>query len=89
MKDAKKTCRLLKMRTLSHMNDLYNFQYTIMLCEICESRAMLMHEKYGCNPRWCNLASTLGSCIQRNQPSCTSNEQRNCWTFWENADSWL
>ena len=54
------------MRNLSDMNDLYNFQDTIMLCEIFKSRASLMREKYGVNLRRCNSASTLSGCIQRN-----------------------
>ena len=32
------------------MNDLYNFQHLIILCEIFENRSNLMHKKYGFNP---------------------------------------
>ena len=32
------------------MNDLYNFQDLIILCEIFKNRSNLMHKKYGFNP---------------------------------------
>lgn len=48
------------------MNNLYNFQDTIVLCEVFESGATLIQEKYGFNPRKCNSASTLSECIHRN-----------------------
>ena len=41
---------LFTMRNLSKINDLYNFQDTIILCEKMESRAALIHEKYEFNP---------------------------------------
>ena len=47
------------------MNDLYNAQGTILLCEITENRFQLMRDEYGYNPRECNSASTLSGCIER------------------------
>ena len=55
------------MRNLNDMNDLYNVQDVIFLCEIFENRFQMMHEKLGFNPRKCNSASTLSSCVQRNK----------------------
>ena len=55
----------LKMRNLSDLNDLYNFQDVALLCEILENRFQLMHDRYGFNPRKCNSASTLSGCIER------------------------
>ena len=55
----------LKMRNLSDMNDLYNAQDVILLCEIIENRIQLMQDKYGFNPRKCNSASTLSGSIER------------------------
>ena len=55
----------LKMRTLGDMNDLYNAQDVILLCEIIENRFQQMQEKFGYNPRKCNSASTLSGCVQR------------------------
>ena len=61
------------------MNDLYTVQDVILFCEIAENRFQFMHDQYGFNPRKCNSASTLSSCIER-EMSCviialrTSNE---------------
>ena len=48
----------LKMRNLSDMNDLYNFQDVALLCKIVENRCQLMQNEYEYSPRKCNLAST-------------------------------
>ena len=53
------------MRHLREMNDLYNIQDIIFLCEICENRFQFMNNRYGFNPRKCNSASTLSGCIER------------------------
>ena len=59
--------KTLKMRKLGDMNDLYNMQDVILLCEIIENRFEKMNKKFGFNPRKCNSASTLNGCVQRNQ----------------------
>lgn len=51
--------RILKMRNLGHMNDLYNTQDKFLLCEIAENRFQSMHDENGFNRRKCNSASTL------------------------------
>ena len=55
----------LKMRNLSDMNDLYNFQDVALLCEIVENGFQTMHDEPGYNPRKYNSASTLSGCIER------------------------
>ena len=55
----------LKMRNIGDMNDLYNVQDMIILCEIIENRSEQMYQKFSFNPRTCNSASTLSGCIQR------------------------
>ena len=57
----------LKMRNLGDLNDLYNMQDIILLCELIENRFQLMHEKFGFNPRKINSASALSGCVQRDQ----------------------
>ena len=57
--------KTLKMKNLGDMNDLYNAQDVILLCEIIENRFQLMHENHGFNPRRCNSASTLSGSIKR------------------------
>ena len=49
----------LKMRNLSDMNDLCNFQDSFFLSEIIKNHFETMHDMYGFNPRWYNLASSL------------------------------
>ena len=63
--NAKYLYETLKMRNLGDLNDLYNAQDVILLCEIIENRFQQMHEKYGYNPRKCNSASTFSGCVQR------------------------
>ena len=56
--------KTLKMRNLSDMNDLYNFQDVALLCELVENRFQAMQDKSGYNPRKCNSANTLSGCIE-------------------------
>ena len=65
--DMKFLYETLKMGKLGDMNDLYNMQDVILLCEIIENRFEKMNKKFGFNPRKCNNASTLSGCVQRNQ----------------------
>ena len=57
--------KTLKMRNLGDLNDLYNMQDTILLCEIIENRFQVMQEKIGFNLRKINSASTLSDYVQR------------------------
>ena len=57
--------KTLKMRNLGDLNDLYNAQDVILLCELIENRFQFMQDKYGFNPRKCNSASSLSGCIER------------------------
>ena len=65
--NSKKLYTLLRMRNLSDLNDLYNAQDVILLLKLMENRFQAMYEKSLCNPRKCNSASKLSSCIQRKQ----------------------
>ena len=53
------------MRNLGDLNDLYNTQDVILLCEIIESRFQAMQNTYVFNPRKCNSASSMSGCIER------------------------
>ena len=53
------------MRNLGDLNDLYNTQDVILLCEIIESRFQAMKNTYDFNLRKCNSASTMSGCIER------------------------
>ena len=58
---------LLKMQDMSDLNNLYNAQDVILLCEIFENRFQAMFEKSGFNPRKCDSASKLSDCTQGEQ----------------------
>ena len=47
------------------MNDLYNAQDLILLCQTAGNRFQFMHDQYGFNPRKCNSANTLSGCIEK------------------------
>ena len=53
----------MHLNKLSELNDIYNFQDTIILYEIFENRAKKVILPY--NPRSCNSPSSLSSCIHR------------------------
>ena len=55
----------MKMSNISDLNAFYNFQDTIILAEIFENRASIMHQKFGYNSLKCSSASTLSGAIQR------------------------
>ena len=57
--------KTLKMRNLGDMNDLFNTQDVVLLCEITENRFQLMHDRCGFNPRKCNSASSLSGSTER------------------------
>lgn len=63
--NSKKLYSILKMRNLSDVNDLYNFQDVALLCEIVENRFQLMQDQYGLNPRKCNSSATFSGCVER------------------------
>ena len=69
--------KTLKMRNLGDMNDLYNTQDVILLCEMIENRFQLMHDRYTFNPRKCNSASSLSGSIERliESNNCASHDQ--------------
>ena len=61
--NVKTIWQTLRLRKLSNLNDIYNFQDTIILCEIFENRAKDMIKKIPYNPRKCPSASSLSGCI--------------------------
>ena len=65
MKMIMKILNILKMRNLGDMNDLYNAQDVILLCEIIENKFQIMNDAYGFNRRKCNSPSLMGGYIQR------------------------
>ena len=59
---------ILKMSDLYDLNDLYNAQDVILFLEIMEYRFQAMNDmSLMYNPRKCNSATKLSSCIQQEQ----------------------
>ena len=55
---------------MGELNQIYNFQDTIFLCEIFENRADLFKSIFKYNPRKCNIASSFSGCVHRNKRKC-------------------
>ena len=67
---VKKFYKTLKLKDLGELNKIYNFQDTIILCEIFEQRSCRLQEIFKYNPRKCNSASSFSGCAQRKKNKC-------------------
>ena len=63
-KNAKKIYQTTKLKNLGELNKIYNFQDTIILCEIFEQRSEHLQKFFKYNPRKCNSASSFSGCVQ-------------------------
>ena len=68
--NVKKFYKLLKMSNLGELNKVYNFQDTIIFCEIFEQRSDLFKKILKYNPRKCKSASSFSGCMHRNKSKC-------------------
>ena len=68
--NVKKFYTTLKLQNLGELNHVYNFQDTIILCEIFEQRSSRLQEIFKYNPRKCNSASSFSGCVHRNKSKC-------------------
>ena len=68
--NIKKFFTLLRLKTLGDMNRIYNFQDTLILCEIFEQRANMLEKRFKFNPRKWNSASSFSGYVQRNKSKC-------------------
>ena len=55
----------MRLDKLSELNDIYNFQDTIILCKIFQNREIERMRKFPYNLRKCTSASSLSGCIHR------------------------
>lgn len=62
--------KLLRLETLGDMSRIYNFQDTLILCEIFEQRSVLLEKLFKFNPRKCNSASSFSGYVHRNKSKC-------------------
>ena len=65
--NVRKFYRLLKLSNSGELNQLYNFQDTLILCE---QRSELLKDIFKYNSRKCNSASSFSGCDHRNKSKC-------------------
>ena len=62
--NVKRFYTLMKLENLGELNKIYNFQDTIILCEIFEQRSVLLKQIFKYNLQ-CNNASSFCGCLHR------------------------
>ena len=67
---VKKFYKTLKLKDLGELNKIYNFQDTIIFCEIFEQHSCHLQEIFKWNPQKCNSASSFSGCVQREKSKC-------------------
>ena len=65
--NVKKFYTTLKLQNLGERNHVYNFQDTIILCEIFEQKSSRLQEIFKYSPCKCNSASSFSGCVHRNK----------------------
>ena len=60
----------MKLKNLGELNKIYNFQDTIILCEIFEQRSEHLQKRFKYNPRKCNSTSSFSGCVHRDKSKC-------------------
>ena len=61
----------MKLKNLGELNRIYNFQDTIIFCEIFEQTSELLQEIFKYNPRKCNSASSFSEWVHCNKSKCS------------------
>ena len=67
---VKRLYRTLKLENLDELNKLYNFQDTIILCEIFEQQSRHLQKMFKFNPKKYNSASSFSGCVYRDKSKC-------------------
>ena len=62
---VRKLYQTMKLENIGEVNKLYNFQDTIILCEIFEQRSAHLQKMFKFNPKKCNSASSFSGCVHR------------------------
>ena len=68
--NVKKFYQTMKLEYLGELNKIYNFQDTIVLCEIFEQWCSHLENLFKFNPRKCNSASSFSGCVHRDKRKC-------------------
>ena len=79
-KNVNKFYQTMKLKDLGKLNKIYNFQDTVILCEIFEQWSEYLQRHFKNNPRKCNSASSferstlqLMSILERNEDKARIN----------------
>ena len=68
--NVKKFYQIMRLKDLGELNKIYNFQDTIILCEIFEQRSERLQQLFKYNPQKFNSASSISGCAHRGQSKC-------------------
>ena len=60
----------MKLKNVGGLNKIYNFQDTIILCEIFEQHSEHLEKLFKYSLRKCNSASSFSGCVHRNVSKC-------------------
>ena len=60
----------MKLKNLGELNKIYNFQDTIIFCEIFEQWSEHLQKLFKYNPRKCNFASSFSGRVHRDKSKC-------------------
>ena len=66
----KKFYQTLKLKGLGELNKIYNFQDTVILCEIFEQRSEHLQKLFKFNPRKCISTSSFSGCVHKDKSKC-------------------
>ena len=68
--DVKKSYQTMILKDLGELNKIYNFQDTIILCEISDQRSDHLQKLFNYNPRKCNSAISFSGCVHSDKGKC-------------------
>ena len=60
----------MKLENLGELNKTFNFQDTILFCEIFEEQSSYLQKLFKVNPRKCKSASSFSVCVHRDKSKC-------------------
>ena len=60
----------MKLKDLGDLNEIYNFQDTIIPCEVFEQWSEHLQKLFKYDPHKCNSASSFSGCDHRDKSKC-------------------
>ena len=68
--NVKRSYQTMILQDHGELNKIYNFQDTIILCEIFEQRSDHLQKLFNYNTRKCNAASSFSGCVHSDKDKC-------------------